>query len=100
MSLFLKLVISKSSALAWLVFILGLLSTFLFAQYLETKNKAEEAIQFSLNCDRITTKVKERFNVHTLIVLNTVAKVRSTETINRDSFKKYVEDIVNNYYNK
>jgi signal transduction histidine kinase/CheY-like chemotaxis protein len=98
MSLFLKLVISKSSALAWLIFILGLLSTFLFAQYLETKNKAEEAIQFSLNCDRITTKVKERFNVHTLVVLNTVARVRSTETINRDSFKKYVEDIQINQF--
>ena len=98
MSSRLKLVFSKSSTLAWLIFILGLLSTFLFAKYLETKNKTDAAIQFSLNCDRITTKVKERFDVHSLIVLNTVARVRSTETINRDSFKKYIEDIQINQF--
>lgn len=98
MKLYKKIIFSKPSLIAWLILFMGLGATYLFSQYLEKNLRTEEANQFALNCDRITSKVKERFNVHVLIVLNTVARVRSSETIDRQSFKKYIDDIQINQF--
>jgi len=78
---------------AWAVLITGLIVTIIFAVYLENKACIDGAELFHLRNERITTKIKQQFNIQSLFIQNTVARFNSAEKpIDQTTFKNYITD--------
>ena len=100
MQIYKTIIYSKKGLLAWATLFLGLCITIAFSNYLEKNDLQEMEHSFSLNSDQIQSKLQERFNLHFFIIQNAVARVRSIEKLNRESFKNYIDDIHFNEYTK
>jgi len=84
----------KPTLKAWIVLFIGLIISTIFAVYLENKARIDGAELFHLRNERITTKIKQQFNIQSLFIQNTVARFNSAEKpIDKTTFKNYITDV-------
>lgn len=89
----LKLDKFKKSGLAWLILVLGLLSS-VFAGF-QVKQSIEQQVigQFAFVCDQITLKIQERLNAYALILRGGSGLFSASEDITRQDWRTYVETL-------
>jgi PAS domain S-box-containing protein len=90
---------TKSYFRAYSFLLLGLIVTFASAYYLENKTYSDEFALFNLRNERIVSKIKERFNIQSVFINNTVAFLEaSNKKIDEKSFKKFFTDNQYQFY--
>lgn len=89
----LKLDTFKKSGLAWLILVLGLLSS-VFAGF-QVKQSIEQQVigQFAFVCDQITLKIQERLNAYALILRGGSSLFSVSDDITRQDWRTYVETL-------
>lgn len=88
-----KIIFDKKSYPAWFTLLLGIALSLTVAFALKLKIEDDESTKFSLICDQLTIKIKERFNVHAQVVQSVVAKIKSTNNIDANEFKLFIKEL-------
>ena len=93
MKIYKPIVFDKKSYPAWATLIVGLLLTLITTNEIRREIEKDAQIKFSLMCDQLTIKIKERFNVHAQVVLSVAAKIKSTDKIDAKEFKLFIKEL-------
>lgn len=93
MKIYNQIVFDKRSYPAWATLIVGLLLTLITTNEIRREIEKDAQIKFSLMCDQLTIKIKERFNVHAQVVLSVAAKIKSTAKIDAKEFKLFIKEL-------
>ena len=93
MKIYKQIVFDKRSYPAWATLIVGLLLTLITTNEIRREIEKDAQIKFSLICDQLTIKIKERFNVHAQVVLSVAAKIKSTDKIDAKEFKLFIKEL-------
>ena len=93
MKIYKQIVFDKRSYPAWATLIVGLLLTLITTNEIRREIEKDAQIKFSLMCDQLTIKIKERFNVHAQLVLSVAAKIKSTDKIDAKEFKLFIKEL-------
>ena len=93
MKIYKQIVFDKRSYPAWATLIVGLLLTLITTNEIRREIEKDAQIKFSLMCDQLTIKIKERFNVHAQVVLSVAAKIKSTDKIDAKEFKLFIKEL-------
>ena len=83
----------KPTSKAWIVLFIGLIISTIFAVYLENKARIDGSELFHLRNERITSKIKQQFNIQSLFIQNTVARINSSEKLlDKTTFSEFIKD--------
>ena len=83
----------KPTSKAWIVLFIGLIISTIFAVYLENKARIDGPELFHLRNERITSKIKQQFNIQSLFIQNTVARINSSEKLlDKTTFSEFIKD--------
>ena len=93
MKIYKPIIFDKKSYPAWLTLLLGIALSLTVAFAIKLKIDDDESTKFSLICDQLTIKIKERFNVHAQVVLSVAAKIKSTDKISANEFKLFIKEL-------
>ena len=93
MKIYKQIVFDKRSYPAWATLIVGLLLTLITTNEIRREIEKDAQIKFSLICDQLTIKIKERFNIHAQVVLSVAAKIKSTDKIDAKEFKLFIKEL-------
>jgi diguanylate cyclase (GGDEF)-like protein/PAS domain S-box-containing protein len=83
----------KKSGLAWLILVLGLLSTVLASIQVKQSIEQQAIRQFAFVCDQITLKIQERLNAYALILRGGSGLFSASDNVTRQDWHAYVETL-------
>ena len=83
--------ISKNSWIAWVILIIGLVTTFGATYYTQKDDENQANQEFSLICNEIKSKIETRLHAHSQLLRSSAAIFTIKDTLTRNEWKEFIK---------